>query len=146
MEESMKAQGGSESGTVQKTQGLDERVGSLFQPDTLLGEDYAANFRRKIPLEAERILLLAILEDGVRCYQENLFAVGGKRRTLFEEARDWLFSDDASWFCSFISICTMLNLEPNYIRRGLRQWETKAHKSATVKPSPAVSAEQRLVA
>ncbi len=95
-----------------RTVGLDERIGSLFQPDTLLGEDYAANFRRKIPLEPERTLLLAVLEDGVRCYQENLFAVNGKRRVLFDEAKEWLFSDDATWFCSFVSVCTLLNLEP----------------------------------
>lgn len=142
----MKAQGTSNNGAAQRAQGLDERIGSLFQPDTLLGEDYAANFRRKIPLEAERILLLAILEDGIRCYQENLVAAGGKRRTLFEEAKEWLFSDDDGWFCSFISICTMLNLEPNYIRRGLRQWEAKARKAGQVKQTGAVNAEQRLVA
>ncbi len=142
----MKAQGTTNNGAAQRTQGLDERIGSLFQPDTLLGEDYAANFRRKIPLEAERILLLAILEDGVRCYQENLFAVGGKRRTLFEEAKDWLFSDDDSWFCSFISVCTMLNLDPNYIRRGLRQWEAKARNAVQAKLPGAAGAEQRLVA
>ena len=142
----MKAQGTTDNGTARRTQGLDERIGSLFQSDILLGEDYAANFRRKIPLEAERILLLAILEDGIRCYQENLFASGGKRRTLFDEAKEWLFSDDASWFCSFISICTMLNLEPNYIRRGLRQWEAKARKTTQAKQPGAANAEQRLVA
>lgn len=142
----MKAQGRTDNGTAPRTQGLDERIGSLFQPDTLLGEDYAANFRRKIPLQAERILLLAILEDGIRCYQENLFASGGKRRTLFDEAKEWLFSDDASWFCSFISICTMLNLEPNYIRRGLRQWEAGVRKTTQVKQPGAANAEQRLVA
>jgi hypothetical protein len=124
---------------------MDERIGSLFQPDTLLGEDYAANFRRKIPLEPERILLLAILEDGVRCYQENLFITGGKRRALFDEAKEWLFSDDADWFCSFVSICTMLNLEPNYIRRGLRQWEARARKGASKHPANIANA-QRLVA
>ncbi|MGH7875144.1 MAG: hypothetical protein ACREQO_23365, partial [Candidatus Binatia bacterium] len=95
----------------QRTAGLDDRVGSLFQPDTLLGEDYAANFRRKIPLEPERTLLLAVLEDGIRCFQENLFAITGKRRALFDEAKDWLFSDDADWFCSFGSVCLLLNLE-----------------------------------
>src|SRR6266545_4906689 len=97
----------------QKTAGLDERVGSLFQPDTLLGEDYAANFRRKFPLESER--------------------------TLFEEAKEWLFSDDADWFCSFISICTLLNLDPNYVRRGLRQWEAQARKAAQKKHQGAVA-------
>jgi len=129
-----------------RTVGLDDRIGSLFQPDTLLGEDYAANFRRKIPLEPERTLLLAVLEDGVRCYQENLFAINGKRRTLFDEAKEWLFSDDADWFCSFVSVCTLLNLEPNYIRRGLRQWEAQARKASQKKQPGATGIEQRLVA
>lgn len=142
----MKSQGNNENGAPQRTHGMDERIGSLFQPDTLLGEDYAANFRRKIPLEPERILLLAILEDGVRCYQENLFVTAGKRRALYEEAKEWLFSDDSSWFCSFVSICTMLNLEPNYIRRGLRQWETRARKTGQTKQHGNATVEQRLVA
>lgn len=138
--------GPNDNGPAQRTAGLDERVGSLFQPDTLLGEDYAANFRRKLPLEAERTLLLAVLEDGIRCYQENIYATGGKRRTLFEEAQDWLFSDDADWFCSFVSICTLLNLEPNYIRRGLRQWEAQLRKPAQKKPAASAETDQRLVA
>lgn len=132
------------SGT--RTAGMDERIGSLFQPDTLLAEDYAANFRRKIPLEPERTLLLSVLEDGIRCFQENLFAVNGKRRTLFDEAKEWLFSDDANWFCSFVSVCTLLNLEPSYIRRGLREWEARERKALHRKAQGALAAEQRLVA
>ena len=128
-----------------RTAGMEDRIGSLFQPDTLLGEDYAANFRRKIPLEPERTLLLAVLEDGIRCFQENLFAVGGKRSTLFDEAKQWLFSDEADWFCSFVSLCTLLNLEPNYIRRGLREWEARARK-ANQKKSQGIDLDQRLVA
>jgi hypothetical protein len=129
-----------------RTAGMDERIGSLFQPDTLLSEDYAANFRRKIPLEPERTLLLAVLEDGIRCFQENLFAVSGKRRALFDEAKEWLFSDDANWFCSFVSICTLLNLEPSYIRRGLRDWEACERKAMHKQAQGALAAEQRLVA
>ena len=134
------------NGAGQRIVGLDDRIGSLFQPDTLLGEDYAANFRRKIPLEPERTLLLAVLEDGIRCYQENLFATAGKRRALFDEAKVWRFSDDANWFCSFVSVCTLLNLEPNYIRRGLRQWEAQARKAAPKKHQGVAEVEQRLVA
>ena len=137
---------GSNDNGARKTAAVDERIGSLFQPDTLLGEDYAANFRRKLPLEPERTLLLAILEDGIRCYQENIHVSGGKRRTLFEEARDWLFNDDTGWFCSFVSICTLLNLEPNYIRRGLRQWETRARKASQKKSHGVVVNDQRMVA
>ena len=133
------------SNTGTRTAGMDERIGSLFQPDTLLAEDYAANFRRKIPLEPERTLLLAVLEDGIRCFQENLFAVSGKRRALFDEAKEWLLSDDNDWFCSFVSICTLLNLEPNYIRRGLREWEARACRAAQ-KKSQGNEIEQRMVA
>ena len=132
--------------TGTRTAGMDERIGSLFQPDTLLAEDYAANFRRKIPLEPERTLLLAVLEDGIRCFQENLFAVNGKRRGLFDEAKEWLFSDDANWFCSFVSICTLLNLEPSYIRRGLREWEALERRAMRKKAQGALAVEQRLVA
>lgn len=142
----MKARRTMEHAAPQRAHALEDRVGSLFQPDTLLGEDYAANFRRKIPLEPERILLLAILEDGVRCYQENLFMTAGKRRALFDEAKEWLFDDDSKWFCSFVSICTMLNLEPNYIRRGLRQWEARARKAAQPNRAKNPANEQRLVA
>src|SRR6266498_1403166 len=88
----------------------------------------------------------AVLDDGIRCFQENLFAAGGKRRMLFEEAKEWLFSDDADWFCSFISLCTLLNLEPNYIRRGLRQWEAQARKATQKKHPGAIRNDQRLVA
>jgi hypothetical protein len=136
----------SQNSGATRTAGIEDRIGSLFQPDTLLGEDYAANFRRKIPLEAERTLLLAVLEDGIRCYQENLFAVNGKRRTLFDEAKEWLFSDDANWFCSFVSICTLLNLEPNYIRRGLRDWEARARKTTQKKSPAGAETGHRLVA
>jgi len=40
----------------------------------------------------------------------------------------------------------LLNLEPNYIRRGLRQWESRTRKAAQVKPQGNVRVDQRLVA
>jgi len=46
----MKASDTLNSNGGQRSHGMDERIGSLFQPDTLLGEDYASNFRRKFPL------------------------------------------------------------------------------------------------
>ena len=92
-------------------------------------------------------MLLAILEDGIRSFQENLLATSGKRRTIFDEANEWIFSDDDTWFCSFVSVCNLLNLEPQYIRRGLRQWEVKMHKGAAQKKAQlAFGDEQRLVA
>ena len=46
-----------------------------------------------------------------------------------------------------MSVCNLLSLEPQYIRRGLRQWEGKMDKNAGQKKAQlVVGDEQRLVA
>ena len=126
----MKAKTKENNHSAPESYSLEERVGSLFQPDTLVAEEYLANYRRKVPLEPEKTLMLAVLEDGVRSFQENLFAQGGKKQILFEEAKEWLFSADSDGIFSFSSICTALGLEPGYIRRGLRRWEEQVRAAA----------------
>ena len=34
----------------------------------------------------------------------------------------WLRSNDRAWAFSFLRICDALNLDPQYLRRGLRQF------------------------
>jgi hypothetical protein len=124
----------------------EERIASLFQPDVLLVDQYLANFRRKNSLEPEKALMLAVLEDGVRCFQDNLSAHSEKKKKLFEEALEWLFSDDADWLFSFISICEALGFDPDYLRRGLKHWQERA-QSASQKKSPGpMTVPHRLVA
>jgi len=41
---------------------------------------------------------------------------------LFTEAETWIFKDDPTWLCSFISICHVLGLDPEYLRTGLQRW------------------------
>ena len=72
-----------EDTAVQMGSGSDERIASLFQPDVLLGEQYNDNFRRKVPLEPEKALLLAVLDDGVRCFQDNVLPQNKKKSILF---------------------------------------------------------------
>jgi hypothetical protein len=67
--------------------------------------------------EAE--LMRAILEDALVCFQRGLIRQGRRVQRLAREAEEWLFSDDTSWPFSFVSICAVLGLEPQYIRRGL---------------------------
>jgi hypothetical protein len=112
--------------SAQTSFGGDERLSSLFQPDVLLGEQFIENFRRKTPLEPEKALLLAVLEDGVRCFQDNILPRNKKKQMLFEEAEAWLFSDESNGVFSFVSVCTLLGFDPGYVRRGLRQWQERA--------------------
>ena len=125
---------------------IEDRLSSLFQPDTLLSEEYFGNYRRRVPLEPEKALMLAVLEDGVRSFQENLFAETGKKRALFEEAREWLFTDGAEHVFSFNSICSTLGLNPGYIRGGLTRWEERTREATKKQKRGSQTAPDRLVA
>lgn len=105
---------------------MEERVTSLFQPDTLLPEQYLDTFRRKLHLEPEKKLMLAVLEDAVACYQKYLLARDSKGKTLFLEAELWVEQKSGDGVFSFDSVCEVLGLDPEYLRRGLREWKTRA--------------------
>jgi hypothetical protein len=103
----------------------DERVSSLFQPDTLLSTQYFENLRRKTLFDPEKRLMLAILEDGIHCYFDNLHASGNKRKRLFEDATAWIVGSNGDWVFSFESVCDALGLNPEYVRQGLLRWREK---------------------
>ncbi|SRR5712692_8971918 len=109
----------------QTTLNMDEKIGSLFQPDTLVAAHYFENLRRKSPLEPEKRLMLAVLEDGVLCFQDNAWAQTGKRKKLFEDAEDWILEAGDDWVFSFESICEVLGFNPAYVRQGLLGWKEK---------------------
>jgi hypothetical protein len=102
----------------------DERIGALFQPDSLLSTHYFETLRRKTILEPEKRLMLAILEDAINCFQDNLLAQNVRRRRLFEEAEEWIVEVDGDWVFSFENICEALGVNPAYIRQGLLRWVT----------------------
>ena len=97
---------------------MEERVTSLFQPDTLLPDQYFDTFRRKLHLEPEKKLMLAILEDAVACYQKYAIVRDSKGQALFEEAEAWVHEKNANEIFSFDSVCEMLGFEPDYLRHG----------------------------
>lgn len=101
---------------------MEERVTSLFQPDTLLPDQYLDTFRRKLYLEPERKLMLAVLEDAIACYQKYILARDGKGKALFLEAEQWFLDENADWFFSFTNVCETLGLNAAYLRQGMLQW------------------------
>ncbi len=81
------------------------------------------------PAVAERIgkqpecaLLWAVLENGLGTYMRYVTAANRRGKRLFHEADVWIMQDDATWLCSFINICHVLGLDPEYLRMGLRRW------------------------
>ena len=100
----------------------DERIGSIFQPDSLLSAHYFGALRRKTILEPEKRLMLAILEDAIHCFQDNLLTQNIRSRRLFEEAEEWIVEADGDWVFSFENICETLGFNPAYVRQGLLRW------------------------
>jgi hypothetical protein len=109
-----------------------------MQPDILAAPQYADDRRAKT-LEAEKSLMLAILEDAVRCFQENCSAACGNRKRIFDDAQRWIFQRNNDWVFSFENICAALGFDPQYVRRGLISWKehelTKRHSAGLWKPA-----------
>jgi hypothetical protein len=83
--------------------------------------------------QPEVALMHAVLEDALNCFWHGLQASRYRKRRLGQEAEEWFFSDEMDWPFSFLNICAVLNLEPQYIRKGLRHWyqqrPTQSHKA-----------------
>lgn len=103
-----------------------DRLAGLFEPDVLLPAQFFAAFRRAAGLERERLLMLAVLEDAVDCYQKHAHSTEPRGRLLFEEAVEWVESADRSWLFSFENICDTLEINADYVRRGLREWRDRS--------------------
>jgi len=104
---------------------MEERVTSLFQPDTLLPDQYLDTFRRKLHLEPEKKLMLAILEDAIACFQKYIFAQDGKGKALFRESEGWIMEEAGEGIFAFDSVCEGLGLHPSYVRRGMAAWKDR---------------------
>jgi hypothetical protein len=124
--------------TMQEKETLDERLPSLFEPDTLLPIQYFEAMRRKHLLEGEKRLILSVLEDGIECFMKYVDASTNKGQRLFRDAEEWIKLHDKQWIFSFDNVCDMLDINPDYMRRGLQEWkEKRLAQIAAMKAQPA---------
>jgi hypothetical protein len=99
----------------------DEERRSLLMPESLLPVQYYST-NKTGPCYR---LLLAVLEDAIRCFQRNCDATTVRRQILFREAKEWLFGFDATAFMSFSTVCESLGVDPLMLRRRLREWRIR---------------------
>jgi hypothetical protein len=110
---------------------FEEKAMAVFQPDVLVSLQYLATYQRKFNLDPERLLMLAVLEDAVICFQDNIAATCNRKRTLYRDAEQWILGADRSYLFSFENVCEALGYDAGYLRQGLRRWkeETLASQS-----------------
>jgi hypothetical protein len=93
---------------------IDHTKPSPFVPPPAVAE----HIRR----QPECQLLWAVLENGVEEYRKYATATSRRGKRLFREAEAWIMRDDPMWLFSFVSICHILEIDPDYLRTGLRRW------------------------
>ena len=112
---------------------LAESNSELWMVATVLPEQFHHTVSSPYHGRPEAALMHAVLEDAVNCVRYGLRATDRRKQRLAREAEEWLLSDEAEWPFSFLNICTVLGLEPQYIRRGVQRWHqqrpTWMHKS-----------------
>jgi hypothetical protein len=100
-----------------------ERLASLFQPDTVMPGQYLETFRRLTHLEPEKRLMLALLEDGVACFQKYLTARDGRGKRIFQETEEWVLEEPSERLFCFANVCETLGFDADYLRKGLMRWK-----------------------
>lgn len=103
--------------------GEGEKLGFLFQPDTVLPAQYFETIRGRAFSEPEKRLMLAILQDAVECFQKYIFPWNRRGRAIFDETEQWIMEENSDWLFSFEGICECLGFDPKYVRKGLLLWK-----------------------
>ncbi len=90
----------------------------------LMPGQYVDLVRRNHVIEGELKLLLAVLEDAIRCYLRNVNSKDGERRREFIEVRKWFEVDSIAGrraeIFSFENLCVALGIEPRGLLARLR--------------------------
>ena len=108
----------------------------LFGPEIVLPEQIINGYRNDSYLSGEKALMLAVLEDGIRCFQEHLRNPRLNPRLLSEQAEEWISAEDWDWPFSFNNVCETLGLDPEALRSALLRWKAKLTANQA-QPSPA---------
>jgi len=66
-----------------------------------------------------------VLEDEIECFMKCIDASTSKGQRLFRDADEWIAHEDKRWVFSFDNVCDMLDINPEYMRGGLRRWKDK---------------------
>ena len=99
-----------------------EQTRNLFgQPDVIVIHEYLHVYRSNTAHTPETKLIAAVLEDAIGCYLKYCSAKTRRGKRIFTEAAQWIFDRDEDWLFGFENICEMLKLDPDYIRRVLKQ-------------------------
>src|SRR4029077_15487979 len=98
--------------------------------------EYLQVYQSNTATTPEMRLIAAVLEDAIDCYLKYSSVNTRRGKRIFGEAEQWIFSQDDDWFFSFENICEMLKIDPDYIRRVVRQNTKECLRSSKLSGQP----------
>jgi len=101
----------------------------LTEPQGLMPSQFFSRIGRAARVEGERRLMVAVLEDAVRCFRKYSVASNRRGRRLFREVEAWFMEPDTGSALTFDYVCEASGLDADSIRSGLRRWH---HEKTTV--------------
>jgi hypothetical protein len=123
---------------LERATGTDDDKMSPVVPD-LLPSQYFDRTSPRLDLNGARRLTLAVLEDAIHLFITRAGARDPCGRALFGKTEAWFEDTDSRWLFSFERICAVLDLDPDYLRRGLRARRPRAgavHGTDRERPQP----------
>lgn len=90
-------------------------------PAAVLPEQFYSSPRQHYKVRGEVALIQSVLEDAIECFQKQFGTPRFRDYRIAQEAEQWFFTDDYQWPFSFVNICSVLGIDPEYIRRGLNK-------------------------
>jgi hypothetical protein len=101
----------------------DSSLARLAIPDMLTPAQYFEGVRAPHPeVQATKRLMLAVLEDALRCLQTYAERQNPIHHRMFVEAEFWVLDRRADGPFSFETICATLGIQSNHLRDGIRKW------------------------
>ena len=98
-------------------------IAGIMIPEALTPGQYYEGIRSDdASVRPIKRLMLAVLEDAMRCYQAYADSRSCAQRRLFVEAEAWFMDRKADGAFAFETVCETLGIEPSCLRQGLRRW------------------------
>ena len=107
-------------------QGIPTAIPDILTP----GQYYEGAHRDDPETQAVKRLMFAVLTDAVRCFRIYCRAESRFGRQMFYEAQGWIWDRHSEGPFTFEAICETLEIEPERMRRGLREW--RVHRSREI--------------
>ncbi len=127
-----------------------DSLSDVLGPDVILPQQFFDGPRRDSDFSPEKALMLAVLEDAIRCFQEYFRTTRARPRMLSRQAERWIRTRDWNWPFSFNNVCDALGIDPDCMRDTLLRMkyerimdEARPRSNGTARPARIVRLSAR---